>query len=738
MKVRPTTDVRPGTIVPFLAVTVVVLFAFVALAVDLGVLAVARTECQAGADTAALAGCRILNARPTTVDNDRPAALQKAHDVLLENILYNHNFTDSHVVSIKAGVYYYDTSVTPNHFNIKYTKAANESWSAIEVIVSNNTPTDRRTMFAKVHAPGVMGITSMNTGARALAVHRPRDVAMVLDYTGSMGYDSSLNWPVTGAVSGLINPDPAYPKFGHYNRYTYYQITALSGEANANPATRPNPLRTKAFNGDKSPNNHTMETGSGPPLVEDFFTAPGDPATVSAATTLNNAFKMWSPPLVTRADTATMTAAVYNWGGYNAATGACPAPDNFDIQSDSPVAYVGDKWPRTDGGVGASTTAGWKWSTLSGNNFTDNGVKTLKEFLNYTLTGTGGRSLLSANYTLPTATTGYVHPVVGSVDGGNADANYRDAMWEAYGYDMDVLNLRGQATSPKVVNLKPAANRFKGYSMGPGYWGKTFFVWPPDPRWGGGSGAISPASPSAANPVKDTNGNWICDWRRRFFLRGDGATFDPQVDNINLILFKTGNGHVLNTITTTVGGGGASATPGYYRINYAAIIAWLKSGPKVLPTNLRAGRILYYSTMPDDLYTTSAGNVLDRLFWREYVHYILGVGSFNTSTAPLSISWSSTTGDPTQTLAGVEDDFPFDTDSTRSITTPTAFDPNGAAAPAVNPKPYMAYTDEVNRPRAHFWFGPHSMVNFLELKGENRPCGPGRSARRSAGSSRRP
>jgi hypothetical protein len=192
------------------------------------------------------------------------------------------------------------------------------------------------------------------------------------------------------------------------------------------------------------------------------------------------------------------------------------------------------------------------------------------------------------------------------------------------------------------------------------------------------------------------------------------------VDNINTILFRNANGHVLNAITTNASAG-VSNTPGYYRINYAAVIAWLKSGPQVLPTNLRAGRILYYSTMPDDLFTTSAGNSLDRTFWREYVHYILGVGSFNSSTAPLSSSWATTTGDATQTLAGVEDDFPFDADATRSRTAPTAFDPNGTSAPPVNPKPYMAYTDEVNRPRAHFWFGPHSMVNFLELKGENRP-----------------
>lgn len=713
-----------GTIVPMLALCIVGLFAFTALAIDLGMLTVARTECQNAADTAALTGCRALNDKPTTVDNDRPLAISSATSVLKENVLYNSKFQDANIVDVRAGVYYYDTSVTPNRFNIKYTKNAGESWSAIEVITSNNNPNHNKSFFAKVGAPGVMGISSMSTGARALAVHRPRDIAMVLDYTGSMGYDSTLTWPTSGTVEGLMNPDPAYPKFGHYARYTYYQTTSASGQANSTVTVRPNPLQMKGFNGTNSPNNHTMETGGGPPIVEDFLTAPGDPATVSAATTLNNAFKMWSPSVVTPANTTTLAAPTYNWTGYNAATAACPAPLNFETQSDSPIPYVGDKWPRTDGGVGPNSTSGWQWSTLSSNVFTDNNVKTLKDFLNYTTSPTtAGRILAATDFTLPTSETGYTHPTVGSVDGGMTNSSYRDAIWEAYGYDMDVKNLRDQTTLPKVVNLRAATDRFKGYSMGPGYWGKTFFVWPPDPRWGGGSGTPNPAALQSSGTtagIKDTNGNWVCDWRRRFFLRGDGQAFNPQVDNINTILFRTSNGHVLNAITTNASSG-VSNTPGYYRINYAAVIAWLKSGPQVLPTNLRAGRLLYYSSIPDDLFTTSSGNSLDRLFWREYVHYIFGVGSFNTTTAPLSGSWSSTTGDATQTLAGVESRNPFDTNSTRLITAPTTFDPNGTSAPPVNPKPYMDYTDEVNRPRAHFWFGPHSMVNFLELKGESRP-----------------
>src|SRR5262249_49359654 len=44
-----------------------------------------------------------------------------------------------------------------------------------------------------------------------------------------------------------------------------------------------------------------------------------------------------------------------------------------------------------------------------------------------------------------------------------------------------------------------------------------------------------------------------------------------------------------------------------YRVNYPAVLKWLKSGPQVLPPNLRAGRVVYYTSIPDDVDTTAAG-----------------------------------------------------------------------------------------------------------------------------------
>ena len=713
MLARHPRPVRRGTIVPMLALCATGMFGFVALAIDLGVLTVVRTECQNSADAGALAGARVLNNKDTAVDNDSGTAVTTARTAVTNNVYMNTNFTTANLPNaddVAVGLYDYDTTAQKFAATFPGTKPAGKSWSAVSVNISADQPT----FFAKI-----FGIGSMPTGAKAIAVHRPRDIAFVLDYTGSMGYDSSLNWPNgNAALEGLMNPDPAYPKFGHYARYTYYQNTAPSGQSSATPSARPNPLQMKGFNGNYSPNNFTMETGGGPPMVEDFVTYAGNPASINASLASTNAFKMWSPTKTGLANTTNLTPATYDFSGYPPVaagdlTKACPAPDNYDVQSDSPVAYLGDKWPRTDGTRGNQASL---WSTLSGSTYTDNGAQTLKQYLNYTPTAAAGRDL--SKITLPGGGSG-TGLVPNAYDGGTTDAMYLDSVWERYGYDTDMANLRGQTGATKTVALVPEAQRYKGYSMGPGYWGKTPFVWPPDPRWGADSntygtvsgGAVVPHSVSATNTAKDTNGNWICDWRRRFFLRGDGAAFNPQIDNINTILFGTAAGHTLNVVTTNPSLG-VSATPGYYQLNYKAIIAWIKAGPTTLPTNVRSGRLLYYSSFPDDVTESAAGDANDKRFLRAYIHYVMGVDQFDTVNAPLQTWTYNSPG----MLAGVESRNPF---GALAVGVAAGFLPTGKMA--ANREPYMVYTDNVNRPRGHFWFGPLSMLMFMNRAGENRP-----------------
>ena len=714
---------RRGTLIPILALTVTLLLAFIALAVDVGILTIARTDAQNSCDASALAGARVLNNRPTTAANDKTAA--RAHAISLAksniNVYVNQKvkYTNANLTlpasedPVQIGVYTYNTGTQRFDVTFPGSLGTNQSWTACRVKMRG----DHNTFFAKV-----VGINTMPWETYATAVHRPRDIAFVVDFSGSMGYGSTANWPYsnggTGTIEGMMNPDPAYPKFGHYSRYSFNQHTSPSGEGSATPTSRPNPFRMLGSNGDFAANNFTMETGGGPAMIDAYLMAPGDPSSVTASTAFNNAFKMWNPTVVTPANTTTLAPPVYNFGSYNAATAAVPAPSNFDTQSDSPIAYVGDKWPRTDGSRGGAAA----WSTLSGSTYTDTGVYTLQQYLNSTLTSASGRGLdtiiLPGGGNAATLQTN-------TADGGNSVASFLDVVWERYGYDIDMVNLRSQSGPSKTVGLLPTAQRLKGYSMGPGYYGKTWFVWPPDPRYGADSntygavsgGSINPATPSTTLDAKDNNGNWIADWRRRFFLRGDGAVFNPQTDDVNRILFRTGAGHVLNDVTTNASLG-VSATPGYFRINYPAVMAWLKRGPVVLPTNLRQGRILYYSTMPNDVTESATGDAGDKRFWRQYIHFVLGVNQFDATDAPIN-TWSYTA---TQTMAGVESRNTF---GGLSLTNTTAFRPSGALAD--NRRPYMAHTDNINRPRSHFWFGPYSMHLFLERGGENRPWYSGTS-----------
>ena len=77
----PVCPSRRGSVLPMLGVCLIALFAFVALAVDLGMLAVNRTQCQNAADAAVLVGCRNLdNKRPDDpgYDSNRSSAVALA------------------------------------------------------------------------------------------------------------------------------------------------------------------------------------------------------------------------------------------------------------------------------------------------------------------------------------------------------------------------------------------------------------------------------------------------------------------------------------------------------------------------------------------------------------------------------------------------------------------------------------------------------------------------------------
>ena len=201
---------------------------------------------------------------------------------------------------------------------------------------------------------------------------------------------------------------------------------------------------------------------------------------------------------------------------------------------------------------------------------------------------------------------------------------------------------------------------FNGYTEGPNYWGKTFFIWPPDQT---------------------------SDWRKKFFLMPDGVT--PVNDNTAL---WDSNG---NWLTPT----------GNYVINYKAILSWIvNTGANPFPAQLRSGDVLYYSAIPTDVpaanyvYAVSNSTIgnQDQRFWKEYIDFVIGV-------------WQDPTGNtqtPGSSTCSYGPDFACGDGTGVSITGPdSSTQYNGIA--------FVAPTDNPLRPRHRFWFGPMTMIQYM-------------------------
>jgi Flp pilus assembly protein TadG len=237
--------------------------------------------------------------------------------------------------------------------------------------------------------------------------------------------------------------------------------------------------------------------------------------------------------------------------------------------------------------------------------------------------------------------------------GGNYATNVNDITLNPYSSNFETKGYKQYTTTT-----------FNGYTQGPNYWGKTFFIWPPDP----------------------TN-----DWRKQFFLKPGGSypNFGGPV-NDNTILWNA-NGTWKNPA-------------GNYVINYAAILNWIKNtGPNPFPAQLRAGLILYYDKIPTDVpasaydHTQANIQIADPTVrvWKEYIDYTLGLwrDPFGNIQAPDNPSCS------------IGNDFGWGT-------TQITAKPTGSSN-----VPYMSYQDNPLRPRHRMWFGPMTMIQYFSDTG---------------------
>ncbi len=680
-------EVRRGTVLPILTVCLVGLMGFVALAIDIGMMAVARSQAQNAADIAALAGARTLDGKDA--NNNLGNAVAKARASAAANSILNSPITDSQVTAVEGGIYRYQPNAGKFKPVFGQGRGPDESYGVIQVTINSQ----QSTYFARV-----LGVNSLNIGATATAVHRPRDVALVLDFSGSMGYSSQFNYSNNGTRS--LNPDSSFPRFGPWSIYDGPGMVMDfnnpgSSPANLNTYVPPTPMQRVWPYQDSTgylyaANNLTIDTPAGPAIVSQFVQSDN----TSSAFVNSGAFPSFTNVNVT--------------GASNPTNVVTPAPDTFSNQN--ATGFVGDKFPLSSGVTVSGTTA-------------------------------------------PSASQ-YAHTVWRYLNAsGSPTTTSRNATFERFGYDWDFSSNM----------LKPATDRFQGFTMGPGYYGKTFYMWPPDPRM-----------PTAQ--IGDTNyvGG---DWRRRFFLPRSGSTQDTG-DN-SMFWTAAGRWRTQNT-----------GTAANYIVNYDAILAWIAKGPQTLPPSLRCGRVIYYdsipTTIPIDRGTGRCANNAtdDQRFWKDYIDFVIGAGRWTDSTSmygvnsansntgagstvyyntsnsnltpqitPLSTLLSSATAN-TITAATNASPIQITSSAAHGLTSGdrvtisgatgnsaangtwaitfvdavrfTLNGSNGNGNYAVNSGnwkviPYMHYGDNPIHPRLQFWFGPLTMLGYLEAPGNWLP-----------------
>lgn len=499
---------RRGNTLTLVGLFILPLIAFLALSIDVGLLAIARTQCQNATDVAALAGVRTLNGNSAS-NNNYSAVAPAAQEAAADNQVLGTTLQSSQV-AVNIGRYVYNS--TTQGFEGQFPGPATDNWSLVQATTTVNV--NGVLPFSKV--------LSLNAGSLqtiATAVHRPRDVAIVLDFSGSMRFASWLGVD-NGAGFTTNNPQTVVPVFGHYSALGAGQMYATS------------------FTSPYIAANISMTTSDGrPPICTDFYQdSSGTPAFTEAA----------------------------------------------------------DSYATTPGG--------------------DNCL------------------LISKN----TGAT-YAQTVAKVLNINNPSNSTRDATFESQGYTAYSMT-----------------SQFKGYTLGPDFYGKTFFIWPPD-------------------PTKD--------WRKTYFYQPGTTT--GQNDNSKF---------------WSAGGNWKAPSGSTYDINYNGILNFiLNVGPNPFPSTLRSGRIVYYTSIPTSIDTSTwPPSDLNQRFWKDYIDYVLGVmdngggsytiinnGSIGQTGYGSDVTWGTVKITATSSLTG-------------------------------NPKPYMHYGDNPKRPLLNFWFGPMTMIDFLD------------------------
>src|SRR5437763_7477226 len=243
---QPKRHQRRGSVLPLVAFMTVALIGLVALAIDLGMVAVARNQCQNAADASAMAGARTITGDASGGYNVSSVPFN-AITAAINNQVFGTNIkgdpnvpydpaTSSYItqqVQIDVGTYAYtynDANPAAEGFAIQFPRTDTaEPYSAVRSTI---------TYTGNFAFGRIFGINQFTAKAQSTAAHRPRDVMVIMDLSGSMRFQSLPGVPLTsggqsapgsttnGPREVSMNPESVFPQFGHYSNVS---LAALQG-----------------------------------------------------------------------------------------------------------------------------------------------------------------------------------------------------------------------------------------------------------------------------------------------------------------------------------------------------------------------------------------------------------------------------------------------------------------------------------------------------------------------------
>ncbi len=584
-------------------------------------------------------------------------------------------------------------------------------------VTSNSLPGGFSKIFGSQFLP--------NVSAEAQAVHRPRDIALVMDLSSSMRYGTLLGFDIQTSTRATNNPDTLVPTFGQYS-----SNTGLTG-----PTTN----RTSIYdNYTISPSNTTTgNTSYNLTYINGFY---------------QNA--AYASPLIRAFDSFTSTDGGSTWTAPTSGSPQLPSVPGGDVplfKSGSTTTYA-----QTVKDVVGSSTRNASWELDGYSNYTNGSLSNAAQgqssytnapFYGYTqgpgyygktffiwppdprqplttandatqikqfLTDFGYTAATPADFSSTSVTTTLsagINNSQTSLTVPPPSSPFPSASFRILVNNSEIMvvtSVAGTTTLTLTVQrgkdgtsaAASSSGKTVGLLTGPplnGIFGVTTttnsqkWPWPND----GGASLSSyltsnvylPGNTSVNrtlqttdavyqkimrlyswNYVIDNLGTTPCDWRLRFFS-------NTNDDNTNI--FNTSNGQLLTPGT------------GNYTINYNEILRWITQSANPFPTQLRAGRVKYYGSIPTSITGTwpSYGST-DQRFWVEFIDHVLG---FRQTSAGVYQDVSA--------YAGYGSDFTW---GTNAITT----------LPGSGTQ-YMSYTDNPDRPLLRYWFSPILMVDYL-------------------------